>query len=129
MSQKQKPTEAELDILSVLWQNGPSTVRFVHEKLSASRQVGYTTTLKQMQIMHDRNMLSRRKMGKTHIYNALLSQDETQQDLLNKLVDTAFEGSAMKLVMQALGNGQTTQEELNEIRNFLDALEDDSTNK
>ena len=129
MSQKQKPTEAELDILSVLWQNGPSTVRFVHEKLSASRQVGYTTTLKQMQIMHDRDMLSRRKMGKTHIYNALLSQDETQQDLLNKLVDTAFEGSAMKLVMQALGNGQTTQEELNEIRNFLDALEDDSTNK
>ncbi|MCI4667537.1 MAG: BlaI/MecI/CopY family transcriptional regulator [Bacteroidia bacterium] len=125
MSQTQKPTEAELEILKVLWQSGPSTVRFVHEELAKHREVGYTTTLKQMQIMHDRKMLSRKKMGKTHIYTAQVSEKETQKQMLDKLVDTAFQGSAMKLVMQALGNGKTSSEELKEIRKFLDQLEND----
>lgn len=125
MSQLQKPTEAELEILKVLWQEGPSTVRFVHEQLAQQREVGYTTTLKQMQIMHERKMLSRTKMGKTHIYTAQVSQKETQRQMVDKLVDTAFQGSAMKLVMQALGNRKTTNKELNEIREFLDQLEND----
>lgn len=125
MSHSQKPTEAELEILKVLWQEGPSTVRFVHEQLARQREVGYTTTLKQMQILYDRGMLSREKQGKTHVYTALVSEKETRQQMLDKLVDTAFQGSAMKLVMQALGNGKTSMKELKEIRKFLDQLEND----
>lgn len=114
-----------MEILKVLWQEGPSTVRFVHEQLARQREVGYTTTLKQMQILYDRGMLSREKQGKTHVYTALVSEKETRQQMLDKLVDTAFQGSAMKLVMQALGNGKTSMKELKEIRKFLDQLEND----
>lgn len=125
MSQSRKPTEAELTILRVLWEHGPSTVRFVHEELAKERPVGYTTTLKQMQVLHDRGMLSRKKSGKTHIYQSLISEKETQQQMVDKLLDTAFRGSAMKLVMQALGNRETSKEELKEIREFLDQLEEE----
>jgi predicted transcriptional regulator len=118
-----KPTEAELEILQVIWEHGPSTVRFVNDLLSKHRKVGYTTTLKIMQIMTDKKLLSRDTSIKTHIYKVAISQQKTQQQLIDKLMATAFGGSAMKLVMQALGNKKSTVAELNEIRAFIDQLE------
>ena len=123
---KIRPTESELAILRVLWREKASTVRRVNEELnqlSPQKEIGYTTTLKLMQIMHDKGLLSREKEGKMHIYSPVISEEETQKQLLDKLVDTAFQGSAMKLVMQALGNRRSTPEELAEIRDFLDSLE------
>ena len=122
------PTNGELEILQILWENGPSTVRLVNEKLSQEKEVGYTTTLKLMQIMNEKGILSRTREGKTHIYRAELSEGETQKTLVDKLLDTAFQGSAMKLVMQALGNRSSSTEELDEIRRFLDQLSEDANN-
>lgn len=118
-----KPTEAELEILQVIWEHGPCTVRFVNDLLSKQKRVGYTTTLKIMQIMADKKLLRRDTSGKTHIYRAAISQQKTQQQLIDKLMTSAFGGSAMKLVMQALGNKKSTAAELNEIRVFIDQLE------
>ncbi|GJM29906.1 MAG: hypothetical protein DHS20C17_25410 [Cyclobacteriaceae bacterium] len=118
-----KPTGAELEILKVIWDNGPSTVRLVNDTLSQQRKIGYTTTLKIMQIMADKGLLKRDTSGKTHVYMAAVSQQKTQQQLIDKLTSTAFGGSAMKLVMQALGNKKSTKEEIDEIRAFLDHLE------
>ena len=111
----------------MLWQYGPSTVKFVNEHLNAqtpAKEIGYTTTLKLMQIMHDKELLTREKNGRTHIYAPVISQQESQQNLVNELLDSAFQGSAMKLVMQALGNRRSTPQELDEIRAFLDQLEE-----
>ena len=118
-----KPTEAELEILQVIWEHGPCTVRFVNDLLSNQKTVGYTTTLKIMQIMSEKNLLSRDTSDRTHIYSATGSQQDTQQQLIDKLTTTAFGGSAMRLVMQALGNKKSTAAELKEIRKFLDELE------
>lgn len=118
-----KPTDAELEILQVLWDHGPSTVRFINDDLNKKREVGYTTTLKQMQIMTEKGLLSRNKSGKTHIYEAKISEASTQKKMVDKLLDTAFHGSAMKLVMQALGNRKSTAEELQEIKAFIEKLE------
>jgi predicted transcriptional regulator len=117
-----KPTEAELEILRVLWRHGPSTVKFVNELLNQDRPVGYTTTLKFMQIMHEKGYLRRDASEKTHVYQAAITEQETQQSLLNRLLDTAFQGSASRLVMQALGSRPSSSEELDEIRRFLDQL-------
>ncbi len=118
-----KPTESEYEVLQSLWKNGPSTVRQVNEELSRKREVGYTTTLKIMQIMHEKGLLSREKSGKTHIYQAEISQSATQQAMLDRFVERTFEGSAMQLVMQALGNHKASPEELSQIRAYLDELE------
>ena len=118
-----KPTEAELEILQVLWQNGPSTVRFVNDELNKTKEVGYTTTLKIMQLMTEKNMVRRDESNRSHVYEALLKEEATQKQLLNKFLDTTFRGSASRLVMQALGNHQTTPEELNQIRELLNKLE------
>jgi predicted transcriptional regulator len=118
-----KPTEAELEILQVLWQHGPCTVRFVHEKLSQTKEVGYTTTLKIMQIMADKQLVKRNEESRTHIYEANVSEENTQKQMLDKFLDIAFKGSASKLVMQALGNHKTSKEELKLIRNLLDKIE------
>lgn len=125
-NQSQKPTEAELEILQVLWQNGPSTVRFVHEVLSQSKDAGYTTTLKLMQIMADKGILKADKTSKSHIFKPLVSEEATQRHLLDRFLDTTFRGSASKLVMQALGSQRTSKEELDEIRNLLNKLEGDN---
>ena len=119
-----KPTNKELEVLVVLWEFGPSTVRTVHEKLESDHQVGYTTTLKIMQIMHEKGLLSRIKEGKTHIYSPDVSEEVTQNQLLGKLLNTAFRGSASQMVMQLLGNSKSTPEELEEIRTFLDNLDE-----
>ena len=118
-----KPTDGELEILKVLWKHGPSPVRLVNEQLNLKKDVGYTTTLKLMQIMFEKGLLDRKKSGKTHIYRALITEESTQKQLINRLLDTAFQGSAMKMVMQALGSRSSTKAELDEIRDFLDQLE------
>lgn len=117
------PTESELEILQVLWHRGPSTVREVNDELSEKREVGYTTTLKLMQIMTEKKLLSRVKAGKTHIYKADAGEEATQKAMLDRITDTAFGGSAMKLVMQALGNHNASQAEIRQIRDFLDQIE------
>lgn len=120
-----RPTESELEILQVLWQNGPSTVRLVNDVLNAKKKVGYTTTLKFMQIMVEKGILEREDTKRPHLYRPALKENETQEVLLDRFLDTAFGGSAMKMVMQALGNRRTSKEELTQIREFLDNLEGD----
>ena len=122
-----RPTESELAILQVLWAQGPSTVRQVNEILNKEKEVGYTTTLKLMQIMHEKQLLARTKSGKTHIYRHLVNQSDTQQALLNRFVDRAFGGSMTQLVLQALGGHDATTEEIDQIRAYLDQLEKDQS--
>ena len=122
-NKRMKPTEAELEILQTLWEHGESSVRFVNDKLKKNKEVGYTTTLKIMQIMFEKNLVSRIKDGRTHIYSAIVKQKDTQKQLLGKLVNGVFAGSAKNLVMQALGNYKATKSELNEIRKFINELE------
>lgn len=117
-----KPTESELEILQILWEHGPNTVRFVNDELSRNKETGYTTTLKLMQIMHEKGMVSRDESTRSHIYSAAITETATQKQLLDRFLDTAFRGSALKLVMQALGNQKTSKQDLNEIRNLLDKL-------
>lgn len=123
MSTFQKPTDSELEILRILWENGPSTVRFVNEKLNEQKETGYTTTLKLMQIMLDKSLVFRDDENRTHIYQAKIKQEDTQKLLLDKLVSTVFEGSAAKLVMQALGRKKTTAGELEEIKKLIEKIE------
>lgn len=116
------PTPAELEILQVLWQCGEAKVQTVNDKLSELKPVGYTTTLKTMQIMEQKGLLGRRKDGKSHIYFPLSAQTETQSSLLDKLLHSAFGGSKSQLVMQLLGNKKTSKKELDEIKAFLDKM-------
>jgi predicted transcriptional regulator len=115
-----RPTEAELEILRVLWERGPSTVRHVHEALAAARATGYTTTLKLMQIMADKGLVTRNESSRTHIYTPRVSQESTQRQLVTDLVDRAFGGSAADLVLRALSSHTTSDEELREIRKLID---------
>lgn len=118
-----KPTESELEILQILWQKGSCTVREVHEILTINKEAGYTTTLKLMQIMHEKGLVERDTTAKTHIYRPLASQQKTQQHLVSKLIDNAFNGSAARLVMQALGNHTSSKEEIDAIKKYLDELD------
>lgn len=120
---KIKPTESELEILQILWEHGPSSVRFVNEKLNEKREVGYTTSLKIMQIMADKALVERNTESRTHIYSPMVSEDATQKQLLQKFVDKTFRGSAMKLVMQALGNHEASDEELQKIKALIEEIE------
>jgi predicted transcriptional regulator len=120
---KIKPTDSELEVLALIWQQGALTVRQIHDQIKRSRDIGYTTTLKIMQIMFEKGMLSRSKQGKTHLYNAVESQQKTQDGLVNKMVKTVFHGSAKDLVMQTLGSAKTSKAELEEIRTYLNKLE------
>lgn len=117
-----KPTESELEILNVIWNKGQATVRDVHEVLEARKQSGYTTTLKLMQIMIEKGLLEREVSGKSHVYTATIKREDAQDQLLQRLIDNAFSGSASQLVMQALGHYKSTPEELEEIRNYLKTL-------
>ena len=117
-----KPTESELEILQILWKKGNASVREVHEELLQTKEAGYTTTLKLMQIMHEKGLVKRDDSIKTHIYQASVSKEKTQKHLLNKMIDTLFGGSPGELVMQALGNHKASAEELEEIQKILDNL-------
>ena len=117
-----KPTESELEILQILWRKGNASVRVVHEELLATKEAGYTTTLKLMQIMHEKGLVKRDDSIKTHIYQPAVSKEKTQKHLLNKMIDQVFGGSPGELVMQALGNHKASAEELEEIQKILDNL-------
>ena len=117
-----KPTESELEILQVLWDKGTASVREVHEELLKTKDAGYTTTLKLMQIMHEKGLVKRDDSIKTHIYQAAVSKEKTQKHLLGKMIDTLFGGSPTQLVMQALGNHKASGIELEEIQKLLDNL-------
>lgn len=121
-----KPTDAELAILRVLWERGPSTVRDVTEALQVERGTGYTTALKLLQIMHDKGLVRRDDSQRTHVYSAVASEDVTQQQLIRDLLDRAFGGSARQLVLQALSSRKASPAELAEIRKLLDELEQKS---
>ena len=114
-----RPTDAELAILRVLWERGASTVRQVHEAL-AIRETGYTTTLKLMQIMADKGLVTRNETARTHVYSAMAGQEQTQRQLVQDLADRAFGGSAAQLVLRALSADGTSDAELKEIRRLID---------
>jgi len=118
-----KPTEAELGILRVLWQRGPSTVREVWELLSPKQQTGYTTVLKIMQIMFEKGLLARDERERSHVYRSARSEEQTQRQVVGHLLERLFSGSAPKLVMQALAAKKATPAELAEIRKLLDDME------
>ena len=118
-----KPTESEIEILNILWQRDLATVREVHEELAKVKDVGYTTTLKLMQIMHDKGLVKRDESMRTHIYQAAVNREKTQKHLLNKMIDSLFGGSSTQLVLQALGSGeQVSAEELVQIQTLIDNL-------
>lgn len=118
-----KPTDSELEILTLIWQKDKATVREIHEALSANKDTGYTTTLKLMQIMHGKGLLGRDEEQRTHVYYAAIDKTDTQKTLVDDFVSAAFGGSAKNLVMQALGQGNPSKEEINEIRALLDRLQ------
>jgi len=123
VSSAPRPTPAELEILRVLWQRGPSTVREVHVTLSEHRPTGYTTVLKMLQIMTDKNLVSRDERQRAHVYSARLAESQTQRQLVRDLLERAFDGSAMKLVMHALADRKASPEEIARIRQLLDDME------
>ena len=115
-----RPTDSELAILTILWERGPSTVRQVHEALADEKDTGYTTTLKLMQIMADKGLVTRNESARTHVYAAMASEEQTQRQLVKDLVDRAFGGSAAALVLQALNAEGASPAELREIRKLID---------
>ncbi len=121
-----QPSEVELEILQILWQHQPTTVRFVHEKICEKREVTYTTVLTFLQRMTKKKMVERVKKGKTHYYQAIPKEEEVKESLLDKLLNTAFKGSTMNMVMHALGQSKTSQEELAQIQAWLQSKKQES---
>lgn len=117
-----KPTESELEILQILWARENATVREVHEELSKTKESGYTTTLKLLQIMFEKGLVTRNDTNKTHIYAPAVSRQRTQKQFLDKMINTLFSGSSTQLVLQALGNQKSSKDELEEIQKYLDNL-------
>ena len=117
------PTPAELEILQIIWALGEAKVQAVNDKLCELKPVGYTTTLKTMQIMQQKGLLGRKKEGKSHIYFSVVAQADTQGSMLERLLQSAFGGSKSQLVMQLLGNKKVSKKELNEIKEFLSKME------
>jgi len=125
MSKKKyiKPTDSELEVLQILWQKEPCTVRLVNDILNQKKVVGYTTTLKIMQIMAEKGLVERDTSSRTHLYTANVSETNTQKGLLQQFLTSTFRGSAMKLVLQALGDNDTSKEELEEIKALIEQKE------
>ncbi len=117
-----KPTDGELEILTVLWDKGDATVRTVHEEVCKTKDAGYTTTLKLMQIMFEKKLVTRDSTSKTHIYKALVSKESTQKQFVNKMINNLFSGSSAELVMQALGGHKATNAELEKIELLITEL-------
>ncbi|MDB4922395.1 MAG: transcriptional regulator [Mucilaginibacter sp.] len=118
-----KPTESELEILQVIWKKRQCTVRDVHEELAKSKDAGYTTTLKLMQIMHDKGLVERDTTAKTHLYKALITREQAQQTALDKIISTVFKGSTSDLVIQALGHHRASKDEIDAIKDYLKQFE------
>lgn len=119
MEKSPRPTDAELAILRILWQRGPSTVKQVHKVLDGTKKTGYTTVLKFMQIMMEKGLVSRDESSFAHVYQARIPQEQTQRTLVADLLERAFEGSTSRLLLQALATKKATPEELAEIRKIL----------
>jgi len=117
-----KPTESELEIMQLLWEHGPLKVRQVNDLLNQHRRVGYTTTLKIMQIMAEKGLLSRDTDHRSHVYSPTLKSEEVQSTILDHILKTVFKGNRSRLVMQALGNHVTSDEELEEIRTLIEQM-------
>jgi len=117
-----KPTDAELEILTVLWSRGPSTVREVHEIIACRKPTQYTTVLKTMQIMHEKSLVKRDDSMRTHVYQAAVNKEKTQKHLLGKMTDSLFGGSPTQLVIQALGEHKASPEEIEKIQALLNDL-------
>jgi predicted transcriptional regulator len=117
-----RPTDAELAILNVLWRRGPSTVRDIHAELGPESGTGYTTTLKMLQIMTAKKLVRRDAQSRSHVYEAALSEERTQRQLVRDLLDRAFNGSAAKLVMQALATKRASPAELAQVRSLIDEM-------
>lgn len=120
-----KPTESELEILQVLWNEKAATVRTVHEELLKTKDAGYTTTLKLMQIMFEKGLVTRDSSSKTHIYQPAVTREDTQQQFLNKMINSLFAGSSSDLVLQALGGHDASNEELEKIQQLINQLKKD----
>ena len=117
------PTEAELEILSILWEKHPASVREINDILSKKREVGYTTTLKMLQIMHKKGLVERNTESRTHTYVPLIKKNTTQNTLVHELVERAFKGSAASLVLQVLGTHKASSKELEEIKELIEKIE------
>lgn len=124
-NKKITPTASELEILTVLWEKQPQTVKEVHQRLASEKEVGYTTTLKIMQNMFAKGLLDREPNGKSHLYRAVYKQEETRGRLLDRFLDATFSGSASSLVMQLVGNKKTSKKELDEIKRIIDQMENE----
>src|SRR3990170_943126 len=118
-----KATEKELEILQIIWKKGAASVKDVHDAMGGDEFNGYTTILKLMQIMHEKGLLTRQKSGKLHLYEAVPTLEKTREQILDKMIQTVFQGSATQLVMSALGNKKSTKDELREIKEYLEKLE------
>ena len=118
-----KPTQKELEILQILWENPDSSVRDVHEKMGGEDQNGYTTILKLLQIMLEKGLVTRQKSGKLHLYRAIPTKSTAQHQVVSKMIDTLFQGSASSLVMNVLGNANASKKELQQIREYIDKLQ------
>ena len=126
MSQQVKPTESELEILRIIWARGPSTVRQIHDELSTEKDIFYTTTLKTMQVMHDKELLSRDTSSRSHIYAALISAESLQKSMLDKLKKTVFGGSTEQLILSAIGSDQLRPSDLETLKSIIDKLDEDA---
>ena len=120
-----KPTESELEVLQVIWEKEPCTVRDVHDELVKTKDVGYTSTLKLMQIMFDKGLVERDTTSRSHLYKALISRDQAQDTALNKIIDTVFKGSSMDLIMKALGQHFASKKEMDVITEYLQQFDND----
>lgn len=114
------PSNAELEILRILWRRGPSTVRGVHDELKRERDVGYTTVLKIMQVMAEKKLVTRDESERSHVYKPAVEEKSVKRRLVSELLDKAFDGSAAQLVMQALSDKRASPEDLKKIRKLLD---------
>ena len=121
-----EPTRAQLEILQVLWKHGPSTVRFVNDQLNQQKEsLSYTSTLKLMQIMHEKGMLQRDESSMTHVYSTRLEEGKTKGVVLKKFVDSMYNGSVKSMMLELLGNEQTTSKQWDKIKDLLNQVKDE----
>ena len=120
------PTESELEILQILWEHGPSSVRKVNDLINLKREVGYTTTLKIMQIMTDKALVTRNTEKRTHIYHSAVEEKETQKSLLSQFIDKTYRGSAMRMVLQALGQQSADKDDIEALKALINKIENEN---
>ena len=129
MEKKLDPTETELEILKILWRQGPSSVKAVNQELNQKKITGYTTTLKIMQIMHAKDLVTRDESQRQHIYHAAIAENQVKQGFIKKMMKNLYAGSASQMVMQILGSGSASAKELEEIKNFITKIEDEQNGR